>query len=568
MALLSTPRASRSAGAERGTAWRWVLLPLLLLGPFLLWPVAVILWRGVAPDGVFSMSVVESVASDRYYWERLGFTAGQAALSTVLAVALGLPAAWVFAQVRFPLRGVLRAIVTVPFVLPTIVVALAFERLLGPAGWAARALDGVGMAMPQVEGTLFAILVAHVFYNVAVVIRVVGGVWANLDPRTIEAAQMLGAGRLRRFTSVTLPLIAPAVLSASALVFVFCFSSFGTVLLLGGGNPDLDTLEVVIYRLATRLVDLPAASVIAMLQIGTTLLVLLVYARLQHRIARPVSQQPHRPRRLRDLAWSQRVFVLLVLLMIVGFVVTPMAALVEGALTVGNDGAVRLDNFARLFADTGNISFIPPVRALQWSLTFAGGAMLIAAVVGLAAGMAVARGRGLLATLTDGFLMLPLAVPAVTLGFGYLVTFNREPFDLRGSPWLLLAAHALLGYPFVMRSVLGPARALDPMLVQAARVLGASRSRAWLRITLPMISRGVFVGAAFAFAISIGEFGATLLLQRAEFATVPVAIYEALGKPGDANLGAALAMATVLMAVAAAAFLLIERVRYREVGEF
>ena len=379
---------------------------------------------------------------------------------------------------------------------------------------------------------------------------------------------MLGAGRLRRFTAVTLPLIAPAVLSASALVFVFCFSSFGTVLLLGGGNPDLDTLEVVIYRLATRLVDLPAASVIAMLQISTTVLVLLVYARLQHRIARPVSLQPHRPRRLRDLSWSQRAFVVLVLLVIVGFVVTPMAALVEGALTVGNEGAVRLDNFTRLFQDTGNISFIPPWRALQWSVTFAGGAMLIAAVVGLAAGMAVARGRGLLATLTDGFLMLPLAVPAVTLGFGYLVTFNREPFDLRGSPWLLLAAHALLGYPFVMRSVLGPARALDPTLVQAARMLGASRPRAWLRITLPMISRGVFVGAAFAFAISIGEFGATLLLQRSEFATVPVAIYEALGKPGDANLGAALAMATVLMAVSAAAFLLIERVRYREVGEF
>ena len=349
---------------------------------------------------------------------------------------------------------------------------------------------------------------------------------------------------------------------------MFCFSSFGTVLLLGGGNPDLDTLEVVIYRLATRLVDLPAASVIAMLQISTTVLVLLVYARLQHRIARPVSLQPHRPRRLRDLSWSQRAFVVLVLLVIVGFVVTPMAALVEGALTVGNEGAVRLDNFTRLFQDTGNISFIPPWRALQWSVTFAGGAMLIAAVVGLAAGMAVARGRGLLATLTDGFLMLPLAVPAVTLGFGYLVTFNREPFDLRGSPWLLLAAHALLGYPFVMRSVLGPARALDPTLVQAARMLGASRPRAWLRITLPMISRGVFVGAAFAFAISIGEFGATLLLQRSEFATVPVAIYEALGKPGDANLGAALAMATVLMAVSAAAFLLIERVRYREVGEF
>lgn len=551
-----------------GSGWRWALPALLFVAPFLLWPVGAILWRGLAPEGQVSLVTAEAIARDRYYWERLGFTVAQAAASTVLAVILGLPAAWVFSQVRFPARSLLRALVTVPFVLPTLVVALAFERLVGPSGWLARAAQDVGLPALSLTGTVWAILAAHVFYNVSVVIRVVGGVWANLDPRTLEAAQMLGAGRVRRFTSVTMPALLPAVLSASALVFMFSFTAFGTVLLLGGGDPRLDTLEVVVYRLATRLVDLPQASVVALAQVFTTALVLLVYAQLQRRIARPLTQQPDRARRLRDLRWGPRLFAVLLLLLLTAFVLTPLAALVYGALTVGGDGAVTTANFERLFQDTGRTSYIPPLSALRWSLTFALGSTALSLLVGIAAGMAVARSRGVLGTVIDGLFMLPLAVPAVTLGFGYLVTFNRAPFDLRGSPLMVLFAHALIGYPFVMRAVLGPARALDPTLVEAARMLGASRSRAWLRVTLPLVSRGLFVGAAFAFGISLGEFGATLLLQRPEFATVPVAIYEALSRPGEANLGAALAMATVLMVVSGAAFFLIERVRYREVGEF
>ena len=554
--------------AQGGGGWRWALPALLFVAPLLLWPAGVILARGLAPEGRLSLEVVEAVAREHYYWERLAFSLGQAAASTALAVAVGLPAAWVFALVRFPGRSVFRALVTVPFVLPTIVVALAFERLLGSGGWAGRAAETLGLGAPAVSGTIWAILAAHVFYNVSVVIRVVGGVWANLDPATLEAAQMLGAGRLRRFTAVTMPALLPAVLSASALVFMFCFTAFGTVLLLGGGDPHLDTLEVVVYRLATRLVDLPEASVIAVAQVLTTVLVLLVYAQLQGRIARPLGQRAERARRLCDLAWGQRLAAVIVLLALTAFVVLPLAALVHGALTVGGDGTPTVANFARLFEDTGRTSYVAPASALRWSLTFALGSTALSLLVGVAAGMAVARSRGVLGALYDGAFMLPLAVPAVTLGFGYLVTFNRAPFDLRGSWVAVLLAHALLGYPFVMRAVLGPVRALDPALVEAARMLGASRRRAWLRVTLPLISRGLFVGAAFAFGISLGEFGATLLLQRPEFATVPVAIFESLGRPGDANLGIALAMATVLMTVSAAAFFAIERVRYREVGEF
>ena len=247
---------------------------------------------------------------------------------------------------------------------------------------------------------------------------------------------------------------------------------------------------------------------------------------------------------------------------------TPFRALVYGALTTGGDGAVTGANFTRLFEDTGRVSYIDPLQAVRWSLTFALGATLVAAVVGTGAATAIARTKGGLGPLVDGLLMLPLAVPAVVLGFGYLTTFNRGWYDLRGSPWLLLAAHSLIGYPFVLRAVLAVLQGIDPRLPEAARVLGASPWRVWRHIELPIATRALLAGSVFAFAISLGEFGATLLLRRREFATMPIAIFEALGRPGDDNLGRALAMATVLMVVTAVAFLLIDRVRYRDVGEF
>ncbi len=553
---------------NQGGTVRWFLPALVFLALFLLWPLAAIAWRALTPEGAPSAEALRIVVEDPYYRERLTYTTAQAFASTALALLVGVPAAYVFSQLRFPLRALLRALITVPFVLPTLVVALAFEQLLGPAGWPNRALAAAGLSPVNPLGTLWAILAAHVFYNVSVVVRLVGGVWANLDPCTEEAATMLGAGRVQRFRAVTLPALAPALLSAAALVFTFTFTSFGVVIILGGGNPALDTLEVVIYRSATRLVDLPVAAAVSAVQIVTTVTMLVAYALLQRQIARPLTQRTARPARLRDAPWSQRLLALVVVLVLTALIVAPMAALVLGALTAGNEGHITYANFTRLFEDTGRTSFIPPLRAVHWSLLFAAGSSVIAVAVGLPTAVAIARVRGPLGALADGLLMLPLAVPAVTLGFGYLVTFNRAPFDLRGSPWLVLAVHALIGYPFVVRAVLASLRSLDPRLPEAAIVLGASPRQAWLRVQLPLVARALLTGAVFAFAISLGEFGATLLLQRNEFATIPIAIYEALGRPGDANFGRALAMATILMGITTVAFLVIERIRYREVGEF
>ena len=543
----------------------WGLPALIFVGVFAVWPVASMAGRALAPGGELSVDALRAVASDPYYWERLAFTTAQAAASTLLTLAIGLPAAYCFATIRFPGRALARAIVTLPFVIPTVVVALAFQRVAGPEGWLNEALGWLGLGPVEALGTLGIILAAHVFYNVAVVIRIVGGVWANLDPEAEEAARLLGATPRETFRRVTLPALLPALLSAAALVFMFTFTSFGVVLILGG--PGLDTIEVVIYRLTTRLVQLPEAAVLSLIQLATTLAALSLQSTLQRRMTTARVMRPDRARTLSEVGWGIRALFAAVFAMLAALILAPLAALLHGAFTIGSDSPT-LANFAALSEDTGRVSFIEPLSAIRWSVLFALGTMLIALPIGFAAATWIARTRGRLATLIDAALMLPLAIPAVVLGVGYLTTFNRDPLDLRGSPWLVLFAHVLVAYPFVLRSVLPVLRGLDPRLPEAARMLGARPLRVWRYIELPLASRGLLVGAVFAFAISLGEFGATLLLRRREFSTMPIAIFEALGRPGAANLGRAFAMATILLVVTAVGFLVIERLRYRDIGEF
>jgi thiamine transport system permease protein len=174
----------------------------------------------------------------------------------------------------------------------------------------------------------------------------------------------------------------------------------------------------------------------------------------------------------------------------------------------------------------------------------------------------------LVSRLLDPLFMLPLGASAATLGLGYIVALGRPPLNLLTSPWLIPIAHALLAFPFVVRSLLPALRGLDPRLREAARALGAGPARVLREVDLPLLFPALLVGAVFAFTVSIGEFGAALLLYRPEYPTVPVVIDRFLGLPGQQNYGQALALSSILMLITGLSFVLLEQVRFRDIGEF
>ena len=502
-------------------------VPVAFLAVFFAWPLLAILERSLVSDGKLDLPF--DVLTRRSTLDVAWFTLWQATASTALTLVAALPLAWALARFSFRGRALVEALVLVPFVLPTVVVATAFLALLP---------DGA-------ERTVWAILLAHVFFNVAVVVRVVGAFWAGLDPRLDDAAATLGATPIQRHLRVTAPLLAPALASAASIVFLFCFTSFGVIVVLGGIR--YATLEVEIYNQAARLFDLRAAAALALLQLAAVGATVLVSGRLERRLGGAASRRGPAPRP----TGRDRVRVGLAVGCSLALLALPPLALVLRSLEVG-DG-YGLDHYASLLDETPAL-LVVPWHALLNSLLFAGAAAAIALVVGILAAVAVARGRRGL----DALLMLPLGASAVMLGFGFLLAFD-DPWDLRTSAAIVPIVQALVAIPFVVRSLVPALRALEVRLAEAAAVLGASPWQVRREVELPLLARPLAVAAGLAFAVALGEFGATVFVARADRPTVPVAIFRFLGRPGADNVGTAMALSVALMVMVTAVALASER---------
>ncbi|SED71152.1 thiamine transport system permease protein [Streptomyces misionensis] len=545
-------RGSRGSAARLGL----LALPVAFFAVFFAWPVAAIVARGLRTDGGWRFGRIADVVAQPDIRHVLWFTCWQALASTALTLLLALPAAFVFARLDFPGKQVLRAVVTVPFVLPTVVAGSAFLALVGHGGLLDH-LWGV-----RLDTTVWAILLAHVFFNYAVVVRTVGGLWAQLDPRQEEAARMLGASPLRAWRQVTLPALAPAVAAAALMVFLFTFTSFGVVQILGG--PAFSTLEVEIYRQTSEVFDLSTAAVLTLVQFAAVGAILAVHAWTVRRRETALRLVDPKVTARRPRGAGQRALLAGVLLTIALLLVLPLTVLVRRSLDAPGFGYYRA-----LTRTDGGTFLVAPVHAVWTSLQYAVAATAIAVVVGALAAAALARrDAGRLVRGFDALLMLPLGVSAVTVGFGFLIALDKPPLDLRQSWILVPLAQALVGAPFVVRTMLPVLRAVDARLREAAAVLGASPWQVWREVDLPLVRRALLVAAGFAFAVSLGEFGATVFIARPDNPTLPVAVARLLSRPGDLNYGQAMALSTILMVVCAAALLILERLRTDRTGEF
>lgn len=535
-------------------------IPLVFLAFFFLWPVVALVSTGLFNGGVFDLSAFASVFGDPRSWRVIGQTLVQAVAGTAASLVLGVPSAFVLYRLRFRGQAVLRGLATVPFVLPTVVVGVAFMALVGPGA----PLEGLGL-----DQSLTAIVLALTFFNTTVVIRTVGSFWAQLDGSAAQTARVLGASPARAFFSVTLPALWPAIASAAALAFLFCATSFGVVLVLGGRS--FGTVETEIYRLTVQLLDLRGAAVLSIVQFLIVGAVLLVSGRLRRTRERAVTlgeARPMRPERAHAVVFACYGLTLVLQL-------TPLFALVIRSLRDANGWTVA--NYARLLAPpksaglTGSV-----VDAIGLSLGMGALAVLLAVLLGVLAALVLSRRPQVRALeraqhAFDGVVMLPLGMSAVTLGFGLLLTMHHPlgiGLDLRSSVVLIPVAQALVALPLVVRTVLPALRGVPREQCEAARVLGASGIRVFMAVEWPVLRRSLGFAAGFAAAAAIGEFGATAFLVRPGAQTLPVVIANLMGRQGEQHYGMALAASVVLGVMVAAIMLAAERARRPGVSEW
>jgi thiamine transport system permease protein len=524
------------------------LVPAVFFALFFIYPTGHLLVVALQGESGWRLGEFWDALTDGGLLSVAWFTIWQAAVSTVLTLLVALPGAWVLAHFRFRGRSFVEALSVVAFVMPSVVVATAVGVTLssdGPLGW----------LLPEgADRGLGAIFLAHVYFNVAVVLRLVGTFWRQLDKQQEQAAATLGASPLRVFASVTLPRLWPAILASGAIVYLFTFTSFGIILLLGKFSQA--TIEVEISRQVLFLFDLPVAAALSVVQIVFVFILLWWQARLTDRLTTEQGLEilfdlP------RPITRGDRLVVSSFLGLLLALFAGPILLVIQRAFTNGSQ--YGLANFTALNESRrGSTLFVSPVVAIGNSLWFALMATVLAVLIGGLVASALASRSG---SVRESLWLLPLGVSAVTLGFGMLISFDEAPLNLRGTPFLVPIAQALVAIPFVIRALLPVLRSIQGDLRDAAATLGAGPWQVFRLIEFPIVSRALWVAVGFSFAISLGEFGATLFVAPTGSPTVPIAIYRFLGTPGDTNQGQAMALASILVVMTAAIVLITDRFR-------
>ncbi len=549
------------------------LAPILFLAIFFFFPLTKILAL------TFNFSTLANSKNLLITYHSLLFTLYQATLSTILTFILGIPSAILFSRFDFRGKSILRALTAVPFMLPTVVVAAAFNALIGQRGlfFPLSSFLSTTFHFPlstslNLQPSTFnflLILAAHVFYNTTIVIRIVGNALSRLDPKLEQSARVLGADSFQAWRRIILPLLRPSLFAAALLVFMFDFTSFGVILLLGGSN--FSTLEVEIYIRALKLPNLNLAALLSVIQLVFTLIFSVLYTRIISQVNTQTAPRFSAAKPAKTI--KEKIFVTSLCLLLSAFFLLPLLSLPIRSLTRleadrGQRGEVQYgfttDYYKELFINRrGSLFYVPPIQAAANSLGYAGVTVLLSLALGYPAAYALAKPTRLEKFL-DPFIMLPLGASAVMLGLGFILSFGRA----LASPFFVPIAHSLIALPFVIRTLQPALASIPERLRQAASMLGASPFRVWQTVDFPILSRATLSAATFAFTVSLGEFGATLLITRPEYPTIPIAIQRFLSQPGGLNYGQAMAMATVLMLLTTFAILVIEKLRLSDSGEF
>jgi thiamine transport system permease protein len=523
--------------------------PFILLTVFLIYPVVSVIIQGFLSGR--GMSFTDSITLN---WGIIQFTAVQAALSTAMAVLVGLPGAILLARLKFAGKNVLRALIIIPFVLPPIVVVVGFLQMFGQNGIVdtflmvlMRSSESVLNLATGIPG----IIVAHTFYNAPLVILLVSASMERMNPEVEEAAELLGANSRQRFLRITLPHIMPSLAAASILTFLFCFMSFPIVLAFG--HNTYRTIEVQIWY-AFRGLDEGQASSLVLIQILFTLSLALAYVRLgksSDEAAVPTSSI--KGSQFGKYAGYEKILIVLYFGGMLVLVAGPIFSIVISSLYDPITQRYTLDGFLYLINGSSGGGFIPLINSLFYS----GLATLLSLGLGIPLAYAHKSKTRVLAPLSSMMVLLPLGISSITIAYGLLIAI-AVPTGLNINPWpIIVLAQTIIGLPFTTRSIEISLGNIDSHLIDQADSLGASRLQRLFFVELPLLAPGILVGAVFAFAMAIGEMTATLFIALPQNVTLAVAIYNNLGVRKFVEAGAS---ALILVIVCVLAFLIIDKV--------
>ncbi|MGA1873431.1 MAG: ABC transporter permease [Thermoplasmatota archaeon] len=543
-------------------------VPAVFLTLFCLYPLFLMARYGVVDDsGRFTLVYLRDVLQDRILRKVVGFTVTQAFVSALVTLILAFPGAYLLARYRFFGRSAIMAASTVPFVLPSLVLAVGFLGLFGAQGtlngWIVDINTSLGTSMPTMDilYTRRVIVLAHVFFNFPIALRIISSRFASIDPGLERAARSMGAGRVRTFFQITLPQMRYSILSSFSLVFTFCLLSLGVILVVGGLN---HTLEVELFSLFTNL-KLHHGSALfiveALIVMAATGIYLWSSSREGGRAEVALGEGVSRRTGKRPSPFSLMLITIYALLVILVIFGPLLVVLQESLSTGGGAGGLTMAHYGTVLSHQNDpMISISPLGAILNSLLFGSLTMLVSVPLALiTAHIMVSRkflGKGFL----DMLLLFPLGASSIALGYGLIKAYSSGPLQMTGTWYIVVMVHSVIAYPLGARAVYSSMKAVPNDLMRAARSMGAGPLETYLKVRLPLIMPGILVAAVFSFAISLGELGATLMVSSESYMTMPVFLYRMI-EGGGREIGPMNAFAVILMLITFLSFLGIELVR-------
>jgi iron(III) transport system permease protein len=540
MALTSKLTDDPPKAAERLSLDRWLLLACgAALGLTVLYPTIRLLKEALADWDI-------DILRSGYAWLTVrntlivgfGSVAGAGVCGTALSVVL--------TRYTFPGSRALTALAYLPFTLPPLVGVLSFYYIIGKDGFVARFAEQV-MGIPDaVLPGVWAVLLIHTYSFYVFFYAMVAPALATLDRYQLEAAQTLGAGRLRVFFLVTLPLLRPALTGASLLTFMSSCASFSAPYFFADKFP---VLSVAIFTERGQFNQEAAVTLTVILAAVSLLGILLFRSNLSAQGAgskgtpRPLSSTTGRLA-AGVAAWM----VILLLLLPHGCILWLSFADYRAWNTELVPTVMTLGNYTELFT---NRNAFGPIRNSLWMSAIATAATL---AIALPAAYLIARrrpgGRWL-----NLLVMIPWALPGTVIAINLIVAFNDRWLPIYGTVWLLPLAYFVRGIPMLTRMTGAAFETFDATLIEAGRTLGARKQYCFWHIILPLVAPAVAAGAALVFATSLGEFVASILLYQP--GNIPIAVK--INMEWRASVGAAFAYSVLLMLMVAATFLMSRR---------
>jgi thiamine transport system permease protein len=482
----------------------------------------------------------------------IGFTTGQAALSSLIGVLAALPLAYMVSHYTFPGKRLVYSLSLIPFILPSIVVVICMISFYGKSGLLNSLLGTDYNLVYNFRG----IVLAHVFYNFSLAIRIISTAWLSIDRRYREAAETLGERPLGLLVRVTLPLLAPAILSAFVLIFIYTFLSFGIILVFGGVR--FATLEVAIYQEIFVNLDLVSAAVFSMIQLALSLGFIALSARVIHATRSARSGVDRGLPSLRSAGPVGRVVMSAYGIAAVVFVLGPILTMFGRALTDAN-GALSFESFRQLLvpgAADRNVegilrSTVPGVILRSIAIASASGTMIF-----LMAGALALSLRGRRRTAFESFLQIPIGMSFVTVSLGLRFVWGATIPPAA----LVVMGQFFIGFPLVFRILRTGVEELGDNVVRSAQILGADRWAVLRDIELPLLRRTLLNAYAYALALPFADLTVVLAAGRGRIATFPVAIYRLIG---FRSFDLALALSVIYILLCLGLFLVIDATSLR-----